>query len=110
MNFLKENNNKICRLTFDTFRLLKKGDKVYYKEIKPGGNFELKEYEIIFAKWFYSGENCISKKTLKPFWYYQIISKKGVFKKYCDSAGHNYNRVYIKKDLLRVLETRKKRR
>lgn len=108
MQEINNNQKQYVELTFDIFRLLKKGDKVYIEEIQPRGNFEFKEYEIIYAKWLYSGEDCISKKTLKPFWYYQITFKRGELKKYSDSAGHNYTSLYIQKDLLKVLESRKK--
>ena len=110
MKRINNNKKQYIELTFNTFRLLKIGDKVYLNEIQAKGNFEIEEYEIINTRWIYSGENCLSPKTLKPFWYYQITYKKDKLIKYSDSAGYNYTRLYIKKDLIKILKTRKNRK
>lgn len=101
-------NKEFIKLTYETFLLLKKGDKVYKDVIQYGNKFIRVECEIISAKWLYSGTHIISNETLKAFFYYEISYLNGNFRNYADSFSKNYERLYIDKDLENELKTRKK--
>lgn len=109
------NKSNLILIDFPIFILLEKGDSIYYEKFNPlNGNTKITKCEVIFSKWYFSGEDTISKKTLKPFYYRQICFVDDQNKKwYCDSAGCQfliYKDMYIDKELLAQLENRKKKK
>lgn len=101
--------SNLIKINLKLFRLLKKGDCVYYA---PSSDGKLLEFKIIYAKWEYSGDlGVVSSKTLKPFWYYQISFKNDIDVRHFDSISCQFDLrpIYITKELFETLLKRKKR-
>ena len=103
------NENDLIKIDFSNFILLEKGDKIYWKKYDAYfGKHNIIECEITYAKWLFSGENVCSGRTHKPFYYKQIVYVDDKYDEwYSDSAGKNYDYLYISKELLSKLENRK---
>lgn len=101
----QEEQDSLIPITFDIFRYLKVGDRIY--KVCDWTYFIKLPFEIDYAKWLPSPPGCYTSKG-KTFVYKQISFVRNENKLYADSAGHNYRDLYIHSSLLKEIENRKR--
>lgn len=95
--------NSLKELDFYTFINLKVGDTVYL--VNDYEYFIKVPYVVVYSKWLKSPDGVYNRK-FKSFYYKQICFVRGFDKRYSDSAGHNYKRLYVKNSLYKELLSR----